>query len=460
MKIKTLALATSLTLLGAHSVFASPDFTTVEADKHKPKNVIVLIGDGMGLGQIEIARHMEYGKDGTLFLESLPNVALVRTYPADKQVTDSAAAGTALATAVKTNNKSIGVNAKGEEVDSVLDDFQKMGKKVGVISTNTVTDATPAAFTASVSDRYKGQPEAARQMLKNEYDVLLGGGWKYFAPKKQDGVDLLSKFEQKGYTLVKDKEQLAAVKNADKLLGLFNRSYMNYKQDRDDLNSKEPSLELMTKMAIDVLQKDKDGFFLMVEGARIDHAAHAADIPGVWKEMMEFDRTVKQTWEWASERKDTLVLVLADHETLGLSVTEPMNIDALKKITVSPEFMAGKLVKAENGISYTTESIQKVFKTYAGFELTQEQIKEFNTHVVSKKGKLNYQYKVGWEIGSLIAEHYQAGFVNREVRAASSTGGHTSNMIPLFAAGPGSQYFEGVLNNTDVPKLIRALSKK
>ncbi|WCE30253.1 alkaline phosphatase [Vibrio sp. SCSIO 43137] len=460
MNIKPLVLATSMALLGSQAVIAAPDFDKIKADPVKPKNVIVLIGDGMGVGQIEIARHMEYGKAGTLFLESLPNVALVRTYSANKQVTDSAAAGTALATAVKTNNAAIGVDQDGNEVDSILDDFQKKGRKVGVISTNTVTDATPAAFTASVANRYQGQPEAARQMLKNRYDVLLGGGWKYFGPKKQDGVDLLPKYEEAGYTIVKDKDQLAAAKGADKLLGLFHKSYMNYKQDRDDVGSQEPSLELMTEMAIDTLKKDKDGFFLMVEGARIDHAAHAADVTGVWKEMMEFDRTVEQTWNWAKDRKDTLVVVLADHETMGLSVTEPMDIPALKKISVSPEYMAGKLVKAEDGKSFTIDSIKSVFKEYAGFEVTDAQAEELNKNSLSSKGKLKYQYKIGWEIGSMIAEHYQAGAIDRAVRANSSTGGHSSNMVPLFAAGPGSQYFEGVLNNTDVPKLIRTLTSK
>lgn len=162
-----------------------------------------------------------------------------------------------------------------------------MWRKVGVISTNTVTDATPAAFTASVANRYSGQP-AAQQMLDAKYDVLLGGGWKYFGPKKQDGKDLLPLFEQAGYTLVKDKDQLSSVKDSDK-------PYMNYKLDRDNVGSNEPSLELMTEKAIDVLEKDKDGFFLMVEGARIDHASHAADITGIWQEVMEFDRTVEQT---------------------------------------------------------------------------------------------------------------------------------------------------------------------
>ncbi len=267
----------------------------------------------------------------------------------------------------------------------------------------------------------------------------------------------MPEFEQAGYTLVKDKDQLSAVKDTDKLLGLFHESYMNYKLDRDDVDSKEPSLELMTEKAIDILQKDKDGFFLMVEGARIDHAAHAADMTSIWQETMEFDRTVQQTWEWAIDRKDTLIVVLADHETMGIAVTEPMDIDALKKITVSPEFMAGQLTKAADGKTFEPDSVKAVVKKYAGFELTDQQVAEFNQHVISDKGKTKYQYKVGWEIGSLIADHYQAGAINRSIRENSSTGGHTSNMVPIFADGPGAEYFNGVMDNTDVTKLIRSL---
>ncbi len=456
MKLKPLFLATSL-VFASGQVVASPDFEQAKAEPNKPKNVIVMIGDGLGLGQIEVTRHMEYGKDGELFIETLPHVSLVKTTSANNFVTDSAAAGTALATGVKTNNGAIGVDAEGQPVDSVLDDFQKMGRAVGVISNNTVTDATPAAYTASVANRYSGQPAAAREMLKNKYDVLLGGGAKYFGPKRQDGKDLLPEFEKAGYTIVTDQDQLGSVKDADKLLGLFHPSYMSFKLDKDDLNSNEPSLELMAEKAIDILSKDKDGFFLMIEGARIDHAAHAADVTGVWQETMEFDRTVKQTWEWAKDRKDTLVIVLADHETMGFAAAEPMDIDALKKITVSPDFMARKMTKAADGNTFEPASVKAVIKQYAGIEMTDDQVTEFNKNILDSEGKRKRSHRVAWEVGSLIAKHYQAGLLDREVRENSSTGGHTGNMVPMFAAGAGAEHFEGVMDNTDVAKLIRAL---
>jgi alkaline phosphatase len=423
-----------------------------------PKNVILLIGDGMGIGQLEIARLFEYGKNGRLFMESLENVALMHTYSYNNIVTDSGAGGTAISTGKKTKNESIGVDENGREIDSILDLFKANGKKVGIISTNTVTDATPAAFTVSVANRW-GQEKIARQLVKNEYDVLLGGGSQYFSPKKQNGEDLIEKFRKKGYAVVMNRNELMKVGKPDKLLGLFHPSYMSYKQDREEYNSDEPTLNEMTAKALDVLSKGKNGFFLMVEGARIDHASHAADIPGVWKETIELDNTVRDVVNWAKKRNDTLIVVLADHETMGISATEPMDIKGLKKIRVSPEYMATKLVTDKSTGMFTRESVKKVFKTYAHIDLTDKEVTEFLRNVKETKGKVYTSFAVAWEIGSVIAKHYKVGIVDRAIRAESSTGGHTDNMVPVFATGVGSEIFEGVLDNTDISKLIAKAAK-
>ena len=256
----------------------------------------------------------------------------------------------------------IGMKPDGTPVDSVLDVFKKSGKKVGIISTNTVTDATPVA-TPRALDR-AGQEDIARQILDSEIDVILGGGAKYFSPDKQEGVNLVNKFKEKGYSYVTNKAELASNKS-DKLLGLFHDSYMNYKSDRDDLKSQEPTLTEMTMTAIKALSKEQEGFFLMSEGARIDHASHAADITSVWKETIEFDNAVKAAVEWARKDGETLVLVLADHETMGISATEPMDIDGLKKIQVSAEFMAAQLKMDKATGASTPSSVKEVFKKYA-----------------------------------------------------------------------------------------------
>ncbi|MDQ0269404.1 alkaline phosphatase [Cytobacillus purgationiresistens] len=419
------------------------------AEVNGPKNVILMIGDGMGVGQIEIARQLEYGKNGRLFLETLPQTALVHTYSANGIVTDSAAAGTALATGKKTNNGMIGINPNGKEVDSILDLFRKDGKKTGVISTNSVTDATPAAFTASAIDRWANQADIARQQIENGVDVVLGGGQSYFQE------DLLAKARKNGYKLVRSKNELVNMKG-DRLLGLFAPIHMSFKADRKHIQSSEPSLKLMSKKAIELLNK-QDGFFLMIEGARIDHAAHAADIAGVWKETIEFDEAVKYTKNWAEKDKNTLVIVLADHETMGLSGTEPLNIKALKSIKASTEYIVSQFKKDKNGTGYDLTSMHTVMKEYAGIDLTDEELKDVHDRIMSSRGKVYPQNKAAWEIGSLIAEKNHAGIVTSKIRTLSSAGGHTGNPIILMAYGKGEEEFHGVLDNTDIPKKIALL---
>ncbi|MEK4538866.1 alkaline phosphatase [Peribacillus sp. FSL K6-1552] len=421
--------------------------------QNTPKNVILLIGDGMGLGAIDIARQFEYGKTGILHLEKLEHVALMRTYSANNFVTDSAAGGSAIATGVKTNNESIGVDSNGSEVDSVLDAFQMSGKKVGIISTNMVVDATPAAFGASVSNRWTGGAHIARQLFDNRIDVILGGGASYFGADKQNGVDLVAKFKEAGYRVTANKQELDSVQKSEKLLGLFHPTYMNFKLDKEEFHSQEPSLPEMTTKAIEILSKGDNGFFLMTEGARIDHTEHAADITGIWKETIEFDQTVKEVVGWAKNRNDTLIVVLADHETMGTSASETMDINALKRINVSSEYMSKQLTFDKNN-EINPESVDSVFKKYAHISLTNKEVHQFIDNVRKNRTLVYPQHQIDWEIGSTIANYYKAGVADRSVRAASSTGGHTANMIPVFATGPGSEAFDGVIDNIDISQII------
>jgi len=416
------------------------------------KNVILLIGDGLGMGQIDMTRYLAGDKDHELELMKLPETGIMMT-SSTEGVTDSAAAGTAMATGHKVYNGAIAMNKNGAELDSVLDFAQVRKKATGVISTNMVTDATPASFIASVEDRGMGG-KIAKQAIANNVDVMLGGGREDFM-EDEAGEDLIAKAKANGYQYVSDKTQLEKVVPLNgKLLGLFNESYMNYINDRDDLGSNEPSMEAMTKKAIDVLSEDEDGFFLMAEGARIDHAAHAADVPGVVAETLDFDASVKVAMDFAKKNGDTLVIVTADHETLGFSATEPIEKEALMNIGVSPEYMAGQMTEKENGKGYTVESVKSVFEEYADISLTDAEVARFNELILDEEGNIKYSYLVGYEIGSIIANEYQAGVVNTEIRANSSTGGHTLNSVPVFAYGEGAGNFNGMMQNTEFSDLL------
>ncbi|MBU8905412.1 alkaline phosphatase [Desertibacillus haloalkaliphilus] len=427
----------------------------------QPKNIILMIADGMGVGQMEIARIFEYGREGELFIETLPHTAFMRTYSADHSTTDSAAAGTALATGQKTNNGLIGVSPGGDELLSILKIFKESGKSVGVVSTNTVTDATPAAFVANVDDRWKGQVKIARQLYENNCDIILGGGRKFFTSVEED-EDLLSLFQNNGYDYVQTKGELAKVRpDANtKLLGLFHDSHMNFLGDRAYVESKEPTLVEMTEKAISTASQNEDGFFLMIEGARIDHASHAADFSGIWREVIDFDRAVRSAVKWAHQDQETLVVVVSDHETMGVAATEPIDIESLKKIDVSPQFMAAQLQVDEQTNRFTNESIHAVFLTYANINLTDEEIDLFQSEILERDEGIYPEHKVGWEIGSFIAQHYQGGIIDSDIRKASkTTSGHTSNLVPIFAYGLGANRFNGVLDNTDIPKIILSISR-
>lgn len=424
------------------------------------KNVIFLIGDGMGIGQILVGRNASVGLDGRLVLETLPEVALINTHSlSDNLITDSAAAGTSLATGYKTENGMVSVLPDETPVKTLLEAAQERGMATGLISTNTIYDATPATFGAHVKSRSMYE-EITAQFLERKIDVLLGGGKDRFLPsgvdvgKRKDGRNLIEEAEGLGYIYVDNTTALKLAKG-NMLLGLFHKSYMNYVLDKDDygVEDVEPSIAEMTAKAIEILSQNQNGFFLMSEGARIDHAAHAVDVAGVIAEVLAFDEAVKIALDFARKDGNTLIIVTADHETMGFDISEPLDYDVLSKMKVTPEYMAIKLEKDDKGV-FTAESIREVFAEveHAGItDLSEDEI------AVIQAVSDEYSYKVGWEIGSLISARANMGSMSTEVRALSPTGGHTANMVPLFAYGPGAEIFGGVLDNTDVARIISTL---
>lgn len=299
-----------LILLAALTAFAA----------QSPTNVILLVGDGMGLPHITLARLSLAESSRPLNIDSMPHAAFVKSHSADSVITDSAAAATALATGCKTNNGMISTLPDGREVQTILEAAQAIGKSAGLVTTTTITHATPAAFGSHVSSR-KGEADIAPQYLEKRIDVLLGGGRMYFLPKSQeqskreDERNLLDEAKALGYTVVDSREGLLSAKGG-RLLGLFQMSSLTTK-------APEPTLAEMTQKAIDVLSADKDGFFLMVEGGQIDWTAHNNDEAGTLKQLFDFDAAVGKALEFARKRTDTLVIVTADHETGGLTIIYP-----------------------------------------------------------------------------------------------------------------------------------------
>lgn len=237
----------------------------------KVENVIYMIPDGFNADYATTYRW--YKGEEAVWDEHLKGMH--QTYSADSRVTDSAAAGTAMASGVKTKNGTVGLDEEGDEAETILEASEASGKSTGLVATSTITHATPAVFASHVDSRDK-EAEIARQMIDNDVDVMLGGGEKFFTPASEGGEqeeNLMEQAENDGYTSIDTRAELLKsddvdVEAGEKLLGLFASGPLAPEMERTETD--EPSLSEMTEQSIDVLDEDKDGFFLMVEGSQIN----------------------------------------------------------------------------------------------------------------------------------------------------------------------------------------------
>lgn len=363
------------------------------------KNVIYLIGDGMGFGAVS---SLLLSEDAVTGFEQAPVIGLSETCSADNYVTDSAAGGTALATGTRTNNGYVGADPEGNQLISVLRKAQDMGKKTGIVVNTTLTEATPASFYAGVTSR-KMVFDIAKQFTESNVDVAIGGGLDHFA-RRPDSLDLTATLIEKGYDVYLNWETVLNT-DSEKFVGilplydLHRREENNgtasaaegqevclaaqlaaINEDTEVTHLSEPTvyLEKATVKALDVLSRDnKDGFFLMIESAIIDGYGHNNDSDGMIVEMKEFNRTLLEMIEYVNNNPETLLVVTADHETGGTGVY-------------------------------------------------------YNGHKPGNEGPLKLNF---------------------------STRGHTGTVVPIFAYGPGAESFAGVMKNTDIPKKIEALMK-
>ncbi len=283
----------------------------------KVKNIILMIGDGMGENIIKAA---EIVKGDKLIMSGLPNQTHVTTYSqsvtsGEAEFTDSAAAATALSTGVKTYNQCIGVDKDGNSLETICEFAQKYDMKTGLVDRHYVCHATPAGMAAHNSNR-GNYVQILRDMAKTGVNVMFGGGEQYY----KDSNKTKNYINEKGYKFIDTKEQLLALDGSDdKVLGMF--AYENMKNAY-----REPTLTTMTSKALDLLDNDK-GFFLMVEGSNIDVCESEQDMKGTIEQMMAFDHTVDYVLNWAQQHPGTLVLVTADHETGGVQIPDNATAD-------------------------------------------------------------------------------------------------------------------------------------
>ncbi len=276
----------------------------------KPKNIILLIGDGMGLTQAYTAIT---AKCDNTYIAKMPVTGFSKTFSLDHFITDSAAGGTALATGQKTKNGYIAVDSLGNKIETILEKAEKKGLATGLVATSTITHATPASFIGHDKDR-GNEENIARCFLDTDIDVFFGGGWNHFGARK-DRLNLIDSLNARHYLVTRSIDD-PAIASAKKVAGFLADDALPKKIDgRGDM------LPKATEKTIDILKNNKKGFFLMVEGSQIDWACHNNELDYLIGEVTDFDDAVGKALEFARKDQNTLVIVTADHETGGFAIT-------------------------------------------------------------------------------------------------------------------------------------------
>ncbi|MDE5054344.1 alkaline phosphatase [Niallia taxi] len=443
-KVMGITLASSLAL-GSFAYTSANEKVEAKKESQQAKNVIVLVKDGVSSTTTTLAR---WYKGEPLAMDEIMSGG-VRTYSAESAVTDSAPAGTAMATGNKSNDKLVGVlpeKIASPGVDSsladdplkpvanVLEGAKLEGKATGIIATSEIQHATPAAFSSHVTHRTDYDSIAEQQVYQN-IDVVLGGGKNSLEAKnRKDGENLVDVIEEKGYDIIETRDELLKSKS-NKLWGTFAPAALAYDMDRSQTNPEEPTLAEMTKKGISTLSKDKDGFFLFVEGSKPDWAAHANDPIGMISDTLAFDEAVKEAVAFAKRDKNTLVIAVSDHGNSGISIgnqntnssypATPVSayIDPLKEAKLTLEG-ALKQLKKDNS------NVLEVAALYGITNPTADETKALNSSTNLSK-----------TLVQLLANRANLGF---------TTGGHTGEDLFMYSYGPGKP--TGLIENTDVAK--------
>jgi len=455
----------------------TPPATTPPVAGAAPKNVIFFLGDGMGLTTMTAARIYSVGEDGELTMDTLPETAFVKTFSNDAQVTDSAPSMAAYMTGVKMNNEVISMSQDTKAIDPVNDSAgnklanacgtgngksavtllelaKAQGLSAGVVSTARVTHATPAATYTHICHRDLENDIAAAvvpggagfntALGATGLDVLIGGGSQFFKPvkdggKRADGRDLIAEMKAKSYAFAGNTTEFTAIDatKTDKLLALFTSSHMSYDLDRDP--AKEPSLAEMTTKAMDVLARNGKGYFLMVEGGRIDHALHETTAKKALQDTVAFDNAIKAAIAKAKltdpELKNTTIVVTADHDhTLVLN-------GYAKRTGKTAAGNAGVLGVVKNYVTGETDKdLDGAPYAIIGFGNGENRVQASRASQASLDDSVT-----------------SANTYHQEAVVRMGAGGETHGGTDVFlgAIGKGAETFSGTIDNTKVFTLVK-----
>jgi alkaline phosphatase len=415
-------------------------FLWVGGAQAETKNIILMIGDGFGFEQAEAGRLLVPG--GELVLDELdPNPGSVDVSNVFGEITDSAAGATALATGFKTANGNISMAA--DDVTELPTNMQaaiEEGMATGILSSVYLCDATPGVWVAHAPSR--SCSAIIPQQIDACPDVFLGPGAPEYrrGGKGKNAFDFIADFvENCDYEEVTNAAELAAAQAPnDRLLGIWGGYSLTYTIDRqnDPGSNNLPTLAEMTAKAIEVLSRDPDGFFLVVEGGGIDWMAHNKDVAGAARDVVAFDEAIAVAYEFAQADEHTALIITADHETGGLDLGDNPEVDFIKGITASTAWMWGQIHREG-------EDVEEVLAEYAGVtDLTQDEkdaIADYGEMAISDA--LNDRAGVVWAAAGIPAR-------------APDDGNHSDFEIPVWAYGPGTGGLEGNIENTDIGNKI------
>ncbi len=427
------------------------------------KNVIFLVSDGMSSGTLtlaELVKQSQFGEQThwmSLYESDRPyHRGLMDMASLDSTVTDSAAAASSWGSGKRVNNYSLNLSPDGEAYKTAAELFRDAGKATGLVTTTRITHATPAGFSSNVEVRGM-EDDIALQYSERGYDVLLGGGLRNFtAESRSDGKDLLAVFEEKGYSVCKKKSELLNDSGNKPILGVFANSHLPYSADQKsdtDLTENVPTLKEMTEQALKRLEKNQNGYFLMVEGGRVDHAAHGNDVAGLIYDQLAFDDVVGLILDYTKNRNDTLVILTTDHGNanpglLGLG-SRYLDSDGLLS-SVQNYRNTYDWVYSQLGYHWSMDKLETVRANQVRELLEQAT----NTVITSEEaqmitdsfhGKLRTPFKnrqrPGAVISGVMANYNSVYFMGTN---------HTADFIELAAWGPGHDKLQGLTRNTDL----------
>lgn len=442
---------------------AVPGIALAKPKGGKPKNIIFCVSDGMSNGVLMMAEYYSriVRQKGTRWAAMINDQNATRgiqdVASLNSPVTDSSSSSSAWGSGSRIFNAAVNILPDGTKLTPILHLVKDTGRRTALVTTATVTHATPAGFASSEPKR--DNEEGIALQYKGKVDFILGGGQKFFLPnKRKDKRDVVGEYKQAGYQYAATKQELMAASKSKPLLGLFSDSHVPYTIDQMQMATPPPTLADMTQFTLDALTEGSSkGFVMQMEGARIDHAAHDNDIAGQLWDQLAFDDALGVCLDFAQRRGDTLVVVTSDHgnSSPGFNGMGTEYVDSAKhfeKIAGAKASFDG--LNAQLGTKPSPDRIREVMKAYRNLEFKASEAEILSQSIGGKKGYVinAQQDKPKGVLGQLLANHYGVAYTGMN---------HTAEYTAISAYGPGAAPFEGFVTNTDIyPRLTGYLGIK